>query len=112
MLTLNILRMLNSSNANQIIQIQLTQIPIGYNYKYASVALIKGPTEVYVREGSPVTFTCEIIPTATYGGQEAFLSAKSRIKWCHNGNEITLQVNVYIIYVYEKSILIYAVCYS
>lgn len=58
--------------------------------KYAYVASIKGPKEVYVREGSPVTFTCEIVSQT--GAHDIFFP-KPRVRWLYEGKEITHEVS-------------------
>ncbi|KRT85649.1 Immunoglobulin, partial [Oryctes borbonicus] len=58
--------------------------------KYAYVASIKGPKEVYVREGSPVTFTCEIVSQT--GAHDIFFP-KPRVRWLYEGKEITHELD-------------------
>lgn len=60
--------------------------------KYAYVASIKGPKEVYVREGSPVTFTCEIVSQT--GAHDIFFP-KPRVRWLYEGKEITHEVSYF-----------------
>ncbi|XP_008201115.2 uncharacterized protein LOC103315085 isoform X3 [Tribolium castaneum] len=58
--------------------------------KWLGQALIKGPREVYVRDGSLVTFTCEISPLSTpqSGG---FMSAKPKVRWLHDNKELLFE---------------------
>lgn len=65
--------------------------------KYAYVASIKGPKEVYVREGSPVTFTCEIVSQT--GAHDIFFP-KPRVRWLYEGKEITHEVILFYTYVW------------
>ncbi|XP_044258844.1 hemicentin-1-like isoform X1 [Tribolium madens] len=58
--------------------------------RWLGQALIKGPREVYVRDGSLVTFTCEISPLSTpqSGG---FMSAKPKVRWLHDNKELLFE---------------------
>ncbi|XP_022900542.1 protein amalgam-like isoform X2 [Onthophagus taurus] len=63
---------------------------VDINTKYAYVASIKGPKEVYVRVGSPVTFTCEIVSQT--GAHDMFFP-KPRVKWLYESKEITHELD-------------------
>lgn len=66
--------------------------------KWVSQALIKGPSTVYVQDGSPVNFTCEISPTLS----RFFFSGTPTnpiVRWLHEDKEIAFDVS--IIHIYE-----------
>ncbi|XP_049821329.1 zwei Ig domain protein zig-8 isoform X2 [Aethina tumida] len=60
--------------------------------KWVSQALIKGPREVYVQDGSPVTFTCEISPLSVAslqsGAHGFFFSSRPKVRWLHDAREL------------------------
>lgn len=66
-------------------------------YKWPNTAKIKGPPEVYIRQGSPVTFTCEILASTPLSAapvtQSPLLSSKANIYWLHDSKQISFDVN-------------------
>ncbi|RZC38586.1 lachesin-like, partial [Asbolus verrucosus] len=67
----------------------------GSNSKWVGQALIKGPSEVYVRDGSLVTFTCEISPLSVAspqsGAHGVFMTAKPKVRWLHDNKELLFE---------------------
>ncbi|KAJ3665996.1 hypothetical protein Zmor_001458 [Zophobas morio] len=65
------------------------------NSKWVGQALIKGRSEVYVRDGSPVTFTCEISPLSVAspqsGAHGVFMTAKPKVRWLHDNKELLFE---------------------
>ncbi|KAJ8974542.1 hypothetical protein NQ317_012834 [Molorchus minor] len=62
------------------------------NSKWVSRAQIKGPDAVYVQNGSPVTFTCEISPLSLQSGAYGlFLTSKPPVRWLHDGKEVSFE---------------------
>ncbi|KAF5307122.1 hypothetical protein FQR65_LT07106 [Abscondita terminalis] len=61
-----------------------------FNNKWTYTATIKGPPEVYVRVGSPITFTCEISTSSPSWKTPATQSATQRhIHWFHEGKQLS-----------------------
>ncbi|XP_072392027.1 zwei Ig domain protein zig-8-like [Diabrotica undecimpunctata] len=61
--------------------------------KWVSQALIKGPSIVYVPNGSPVAFACEISPLSLQSGvHRLFFSTNTKpsVRWLHNGEELSV----------------------
>ncbi|XP_068910093.1 lachesin-like isoform X2 [Tenebrio molitor] len=69
----------------------------GSNSKWVGQALIKGPSEVYVRDGSLVTFTCEISPLSVAslqsGAHGVFMTAKPKVRWLHDNKELLFEAS-------------------
>ncbi|XP_023012263.2 uncharacterized protein [Leptinotarsa decemlineata] len=62
------------------------------NSKWVSQALIKGPSTVYVQNGSPVTFSCEISPLSLQSGVHGlFFATKPVVRWLHDGKEVSFE---------------------
>ncbi|CAH1113460.1 unnamed protein product [Psylliodes chrysocephalus] len=64
------------------------------NSKWVSQALIKGPSTVYVQNGSPVTLSCEISPLSLQSGVHRLFftsTAKPLVRWLHNGEELSFE---------------------
>ncbi|CAH1153999.1 unnamed protein product [Phaedon cochleariae] len=62
------------------------------NSKWVSQALIKGPSRVYVQNGSLVTFTCEISPLSQQSGVHGlFFATKPSVRWLHDGKEVSFE---------------------
>jgi hypothetical protein len=74
----------------------------GSNSKWVGQALIKGPSEVYVRDGSLVTFTCEISPLSVAslqsGAHGVFMTAKPKVRWLHDNKELLFEVSILLFY--------------
>lgn len=67
------------------------------NSKWVSQALIKGPSTVYVQNGSPVTLSCEISPLSLQSGVHRLFftsTAKPLVRWLHNGEELSFEVSL------------------
>uniref|UniRef100_A0A6P7GYX4 Uncharacterized protein LOC114348604 n=1 Tax=Diabrotica virgifera virgifera TaxID=50390 RepID=A0A6P7GYX4_DIAVI len=65
--------------------------------KWVSQALIKGPSIVYVPNGSPVAFACEISPLSLQSGvHRLFFSTNTKpsVRWLHNGEELSVDVSI------------------
>ncbi|KAJ8921360.1 hypothetical protein NQ315_002975 [Exocentrus adspersus] len=63
----------------------------GSDSKWVSQALIKGPSAVFVQNGSPVTFTCEILPLSLQSG--VFFAARPPVRWLHDGKEVSFELS-------------------
>ncbi|KAK4881415.1 hypothetical protein RN001_004734 [Aquatica leii] len=61
-----------------------------FNNKWTYTATIKGPPEVYIRVGSPITFTCEISASLPSWKTPASQSVLQRhIHWYHEGKQLS-----------------------
>ena len=81
------------------------------NSKWVGQALIKGRSEVYVRDGSPVTFTCEISPLSVAspqsGAHGVFMTAKPKVRWLHDNKELLFEVSILFILFHDTSGIYY-----
>ncbi|KAF5299297.1 hypothetical protein FQA39_LY02470 [Lamprigera yunnana] len=73
-----------------VLDILKTQDNFHFSNKWTHTALIKGPSEVYVKVGTPITFTCEISTSSPAWKTPATQSAAQRhIHWFHDGKQLS-----------------------